>query len=197
MAESTNTDNSRPPLKVRRISLDTGRENVVVISRHSSALRPDIFRGFSRVELRRDSKVLLATLLITDEDALVGADEIGLSEPAFRRFAEPAGSLVTVSPAASPESLDAVRDKIQGRTFTPAEIEAIISDVSHYRYSDMEIAAFLIGSASFMTSGELLARFTKESAWIVYPAGTYFEIAGKSGFDVKATAPAAYLCEFL
>ena len=27
----------------------------------------------------------------------------------------------------------------------------------HYRYSDMEIAAFLIGSASFMTSDELLA----------------------------------------
>ena len=91
MAEDTNTDNSRPQLKVRRVSLDTGRENVVVISRHSSALRPDVFRGFSRVELRRDSKVLLATLLITDDDALVGPDEIGLSEPAFRRFAEPVG----------------------------------------------------------------------------------------------------------
>src|SRR3954447_10371228 len=157
MAEDSSRDNSRPPLKVRRISLDTGRENVVVVSRHSSALRPDIFRGFSRVELRRGTKVLLATLLITDDDALVGADEIGLSEPAFRRFAEPADSLVTVSPAASPESLDAVRGKIQGRTFEPAEIDAIISDITHYRYSDMEIAAFLIGSASFMTSGELLA----------------------------------------
>lgn len=48
-----------------------------------------------------------------------------------------------------------------------------------------------------VTSGELHARFTKDSAWVVYPAGTCFEIAGKSGFDVKATAPAAYLCEFL
>ncbi len=102
MAENTSTDKSRPQLKVRRISLDTGRENVIVISRHSSALRPDVFQGFSRVELRRNSRVLLATLLITDEDTLVGPDEIGLSEPAFRRFAEPAGSLVTVSPAASP-----------------------------------------------------------------------------------------------
>ena len=54
MVESPNRDNSRPSLKVRRVNLDTGRENVVVISRHSSALRPDIFRGFSRVELRRD-----------------------------------------------------------------------------------------------------------------------------------------------
>lgn len=107
--------------------------------------------------LRRNSRVLLATLLITDEDALAGPDEIGLSEPAFRRFAEPAGSLVTVSPATSSESLDAVRAKIQGPTLTPAEIEAIIGDLTHYRYSDMEIAAFLIGSASFMTSGELLA----------------------------------------
>ena len=46
-------------------------------------------------------------------------------------------------------------------------------------------------------SGELQARFTKEGAWIVYAAGTSFEIAGKSGFDVKATAPTAYLCEFI
>ena len=157
MVESSDGNHARPPLKVRQVNLDTGRENVVVISRHSSALRPEIFRGFSRVELQRGCKVLLATLLITDDDALVGSDEIGLSEPAFRRFAEPAGSLVTVSPAAPPGSLDAVRSKIQGRTFEPADIDAIISDITHYRYSDMEIAAFLIGSASFVTSREMLA----------------------------------------
>lgn len=147
----------RPTLNVRRVSLDTGRENVVVISRHSRALRPDVFSGFSRVELRVGAKTLLATLLITDDDTLVRPDEIGLSEPAFRRFAEPAGSGVTVSPATSPESLEAVRNKIQGQTMKPSEIAAIIGDLTHYRYSDMEIAAFLIGSASFMTSGELLA----------------------------------------
>jgi thymidine phosphorylase len=147
---------SRPPLKIRRINLDTGRENVVVISRRSKALRPEVFRGFSRVELRSNSRVLLATLLLTD-DGLVAPDELGLAEPAFRRFAEPAGSLVTVTPAAPPDSLDAVRAKIQGRAFSEADITAIVDDVAHYRYSDMEIAAFLIGSASFMTSGELLA----------------------------------------
>ena len=69
-------DTSRPQLKIRRINLDTGRENVAVISRRSKALRPEVFRGFSRVELRRNSKVLLATLLITDDDALVGPDEL-------------------------------------------------------------------------------------------------------------------------
>ncbi|UZE50441.1 thymidine phosphorylase family protein [Rhodopseudomonas sp. P2A-2r] len=151
------TDSSRPQLMIRRVNLDTGRENVVVISRRSKALRPEIFRGFSRVELRCNSKVLLATLLITDDDGLVDPDDIGLSEPAFRRFAEPAGTLVMVTPAAAPDSLDAVRGKIQGRTLNAAQIDAIIDDLTHYRYSDMEIAAFLISSASFMTSDELLA----------------------------------------
>ena len=56
----------RPQLKIRRVNMDTGRENVVVIARRSTALRPDVFRGFSRVELRANSKVLLATLLLTD-----------------------------------------------------------------------------------------------------------------------------------
>ncbi len=153
-----NTGNSsRPQLKIRRVNLDTGRENVAVISRRSKALRPEVFRGFSRVELRRNSRVLLATLLITDDDALVGPEDIGLSDPAFRRFAEPVGSLVTVTPSMPPNSLDAVRGKIQGRTLAASEIAEIVNDLTHFRYSDMEIAAFLISFASFTTSDELLA----------------------------------------
>ncbi len=148
---------SHAQLKIRRVRLDTGRENVVVVSRQSKALRAEIFRGFSRVELRQGDKVMLATLLITDDDTLAAPDEIGLSEPAFRRFAQGVGTQVTVRPAAPPESLEAVRAKIRGRTLSQAEIGAIINDLAHYRYSDMEIAAFLIGSASFITSDELLA----------------------------------------
>jgi len=148
--------NVPPRLKIRRVSLDTGRENVVVLSRRSRALRPEVFRGFSRVELRAGDRELLATLLLTD-DGMVGVDELGLSEPAFHRFGQPVDSLVSVKPATPPESLDYVRAKIQGHSLQPGEISAIIDDISHYRYSDMEIAAFLISSASFMTSGELLA----------------------------------------
>ena len=46
-------------------------------------------------------------------------------------------------------------------------------------------------------SGELHARFAPGGEWRAFPAGTAFEIAGKSGFDVRADGPAAYLCEFL
>jgi uncharacterized protein YaiE (UPF0345 family) len=46
-------------------------------------------------------------------------------------------------------------------------------------------------------SGELFARFVPGAEWRAYPAGTAFEIAGKSGFDVRAAEASAYLCEFL
>jgi uncharacterized protein YaiE (UPF0345 family) len=46
-------------------------------------------------------------------------------------------------------------------------------------------------------TGELWARLPGEEAFRAFPAGTAFEVPGQSGFDVKASAPAAYLCEFL
>lgn len=48
-----------------------------------------------------------------------------------------------------------------------------------------------------VTSGELWAKLPGDPAWRPFAAGTAFEVPGKSGFDVKAAAPAAYLCEFL
>jgi purine/pyrimidine-nucleoside phosphorylase len=48
-----------------------------------------------------------------------------------------------------------------------------------------------------VVSGELWVKLTGDAAWRPYAAGTSFEVPGKSGFDVKATSPAAYLCEFL
>jgi purine/pyrimidine-nucleoside phosphorylase len=45
-------------------------------------------------------------------------------------------------------------------------------------------------------NGELAAKPTG-SGWSQYRAGTVFEIAGRSGFDVRTTEPVAYLCEFL
>lgn len=48
-----------------------------------------------------------------------------------------------------------------------------------------------------IVSGELQVKQRGEAAFRPYPAGSTFEVAGKSGFDVKALAPVAYLCEYL
>ncbi len=48
-----------------------------------------------------------------------------------------------------------------------------------------------------VTSGELWVKHPGAAAFRAYPAGTVFEVPQKSGFDVKAEAPVAYLCEYL
>lgn len=48
-----------------------------------------------------------------------------------------------------------------------------------------------------VTSGEFTVRLAGDQEWRRYPAGTTFEVPGKSGFDIKADAPSSYLCEFL
>lgn len=58
---------------------------------------------------------------------------------------------------------------------------------------------FGTGAPERMTvvSGELIIRLDGSTEWKTYPAGTAFEVPGKSGFDVKAAAPSGYVCEFL
>ena len=58
---------------------------------------------------------------------------------------------------------------------------------------------FGTGAPERMTvvSGELTIRVDGTTEWKTYPAGTAFEVPGKSGFDVKAAAPSGYVCEFL
>jgi uncharacterized protein YaiE (UPF0345 family) len=83
--------------------------------------------------------------------------------------------------------------KVQSIGFTRNGLAATVGVMAPGEYH------FNTGSAERMTvvSGQLRARVAS-GEWVTYPAGTSFEIAGNSGFDVVATdGPAAYLCEFL
>jgi len=143
-------------LKIRRIPLDTLRENVAVLASNCSALRPEAFQAFKRLEVQHDGRSIIASLDICRDLSVVGPDEIGLTEPAFRRMGLAEGDTVFISPARSPQSLDYVRTKIGGETLNRHQIESIVQDIVGYRYSDMEIAAFLVACAGFLSTDELL-----------------------------------------
>jgi len=95
-----------------------------------------------------------------------------LSEPAFRRFAESAGNACHGhARSGGPASLDACAPRFKAVSFSASEISAIIDDVTHYpifRHGNRRL--FLVGSASFMTSDELLAL-----AHAMAQAGTQLE----------------------
>jgi thymidine phosphorylase len=144
-------------LKVKPLSIDTLRENVLVLSRDCAALRPQRISGSRKVEVRAGGRVLFANIVIADSDDMVGPDEAGLTMPLFRRLGAAAGAQIDIAPARPPHSLDAVRGKIHGSTLTPAQLTDIVGDLVSHAYSDMEVAAFLIACASFMTPDETLS----------------------------------------
>ncbi|WP_411816065.1 thymidine phosphorylase family protein [Hyphococcus sp. DH-69] len=148
-------------LKVKKIAIDTEPENTVFLSKHCTSYRAEEFRALKKIEIHSQDQTvknnILATLLIADDPSLVAPDELALGEQAFRRLALPEGSIVSIAQAQPPTSLDAVRRKITGEVMTADEIDAIIEDIANYRYSPMEIAAYLIASASFTTTEEVLA----------------------------------------
>lgn len=143
-------------LRIRRVPLDTLRENVAILSASCIALRPEAFQAFKRIEITHGDRVLIASLDIALDPSLVAPDQIGLTEPAFRRLGLKEGAEVSIAPARRPQSLSSVGLKISGATLSGPQIGEVVQDIAAYRYSDMEIAAFLVSCAGFMTSGELL-----------------------------------------
>jgi thymidine phosphorylase len=144
-------------LKVKPLQIDTLRENVLVLSRDCIALRPQRISGSRKVEVRAGGRTLFANIVIADSDELVGPAEAGLTMPLFRRLGAAPGAEVEIAPARPPHSLDAVRGKIHGNILSQADLTDVVEDLVSHAYSDMEVAAFLIACASFMTSDETLA----------------------------------------
>ncbi len=127
-----------------------------MLARDCRALRPERFAGSRKLAVENGGVTLIASLDIADEGTLLADDEVGLTDPAFRRLGVREGQYVEVSPAREPESLEAVRAKIDGEILSREQMSAIINDISAHRYSDMEIAAFLISCANFLTAPELI-----------------------------------------
>jgi thymidine phosphorylase len=153
----TKDDATAGQLRVKILPVDSLRENVVFLSRRCQALRPERQVGSRKVEVSVGSRSVLASLLIVDDATLVGDSEIGLSSPACARLNASAGDFARVAPAQTPASMDHVRGKIRGETLGDAGLAEIVADLARHRYSDMEVAAFLIASASFMTAEEVLS----------------------------------------
>ncbi len=144
-------------LKLKRIAIDTHRESIAYLSRHCSQFKAEEFQALEKIEVCGATHRMPATLNIVDDTQILDPDELGLSEAAFQAFGQAAGSLVSIRHPRPAESLEAVRAKIQGRELSPEQYTSIIRDIAELRYSKMEVAAFLVGCAGFMTSSEVLS----------------------------------------
>ncbi|MBD3608985.1 MAG: thymidine phosphorylase family protein [Gammaproteobacteria bacterium] len=148
-------------LQLRRVAIDTYRENVAYLHRDCDIYRAEGFQALTKIEVSVDHHTIYAVLNVVDDDSIVAPGELGLSEQAFEQIAQQEGCLVSIAQAALPASMDAVRRKIAGERLRQADIQHIIRDITDNRYSKMELAAFLVASGETGLDREEILHLTQ------------------------------------
>ena len=147
-AQNDMSGNGVSNLKLRRIGIDTYRENVAYLHRECEVYRIEGFQALSKIEVGASpidgDEHIMAVLNVIDDERIVRRDELGLSEQAFAQLGQPEGSLVCVRHAEPPESMDALRRKIRGRRLSQDDFRSIINDITESHYTKMEISAFIV-----------------------------------------------------
>lgn len=133
-------------LALRRVAIDTYRENVAYLHRDCAVYRAEGFQALSKVEVRANGRRILATLNVVDDPSIVACNELGLSKDAFLQLAVADGHTVSVSQAEPPESIGALHRKIAGERLNQADFTAIVRDVAALRYSKIELTAFVVAT---------------------------------------------------
>jgi thymidine phosphorylase len=160
MSDLTRPDEAAE-LRVRRVGIDTYRENVAYLHRRCPLYLTEGFQALSRIEVRADGRTILATLNIVDDAAIVGETEIGLSEDAYRQLGAAAGTAVAIEHATPPTSMPALRRKIGGERLERADYQAIMRDVAGQRFSKLELAAFVVSTSHFDLDREEVVYLTE------------------------------------
>lgn len=135
-------------LKLRKIAIDTYKENVAYLHRACPLYHTEGFQALNKIEIRDGSgtQPVIAVLNIVDDEAIIAPDELGLSEQTFAQFNNAEGSTVHIDHATPPYSLRFVHSKILGNKLSQADFLHICKDIVNNGYSKIEIAAFLVSS---------------------------------------------------
>ena len=95
-------------LKLRRLGIDTYRENVAYLHRECEVYKAEGFQALSKIRICANGRRILAVLNVVDDDNIVTPVDLGLSEEAFVNLGLDEGHIVTVEHAEPPESMSAV-----------------------------------------------------------------------------------------
>jgi thymidine phosphorylase len=157
---NTSTANNNT-LRVRRLGIDTYRENVAYLHRDCELYRAEGFQALSKVKICVNGQRILAVLNVVDDRNIVSPCDLGLSEQAFAKLGVEEGRLVSIEHAEAPSSMNAVRRKIEGERLNQEDYTQIISDITEMRYSKTEIAAFLVASGQTDMDRDEVAYLTQ------------------------------------
>ena len=134
-------------LRARRLGIETPNEAHIFMHRDCHVCRAEGFAARTRIVVSNGPKSVIATLYHVTS-GLVGSNEAGLSEWAWKELGLSEGSRVMVGHAPPLESLSQIRGKVHGRKLDALSSKQIITDISSGRYSGIHLSAFVTACAA-------------------------------------------------
>ena len=142
-------------LRIRQLPIDTWHENVCFLHRDCPHYVASDYLGTTKVDISGTQRSIRSKVNVIDDAALLGIHEIGLSRHAFETLGLPEHTKVTIERTPSPKSGNALRSKLNGNELSQDEMHMVIRDIAEDRYTEKEIAAFLVAASQNLTVGEV------------------------------------------
>jgi thymidine phosphorylase len=157
---------TRDSLRLRRVAIDTYKENVAYLHRDCQVYRSEGFQALSKVEISGGTgdQSVLAVLNVVDDASITDPEQLGLSQEAYQQLGLAEGAAVIVAHAKPPASLHAVHRKIAGERLDYADYEAITRDIVRHRYAKIEMAAFLVACSETGIERDEVLHLTRAMA---------------------------------
>ncbi len=143
-------------LALKHIPICSFDENIAYLNKDCSIYKIDNIDSMTRVEIHGGKNSVYAFLHLVEGNKIVKPNELGLNSEAFAKIGSPEGTKVSLSLATPAPSLAMVKRKIAGNVLSSKEYAAIVGDISNNRYSNADIAAFLVAVGSFFTPSEVV-----------------------------------------
>ena len=147
-------------LTVDKLSIEAGGPLVVVMNRNDAADLGVI--SSDRLFVRYHDLHAICILNISTEDT---PGVLGVYGEVATRLGVDDGDEVVVEPARRPESIDYVREKINGQRLTPWKIQRIVGDVVERHLSDIELSAFVTSLHIHGVSMEEVEALSRTMIW--------------------------------
>ena len=144
-------------LTLKHFPINSFNENIVYLHKDCTVYKVSDIRHLTKVEIHGGGKPVYAFLQVVENSKLIKPDEIGVNTETFESLGQKEGSQVSLTISPPPHSISSIKRKVAGNVLSQSEYTAIINDIESKGYSNVDIASFLVATASFMTAPETLS----------------------------------------
>lgn len=126
-------------LRAKKIDLEIGKR--MVLLHEQDALE---IGTLAHDWVKISSKTQKTVAFLDTTKSYLNPGQIGIFKDVYEKFKVKDGTVISVSLARPPESIELIRKKVHGKPLSKDEYHSIISDLVHHKLGDIQIAAFLL-----------------------------------------------------